>query len=265
VTPIVESIPVEPIPTPVEPIPTPRTDGGEAGAPPTPTDGANAGIPETPTEETDGYVAALLPTSPGILETPTGGDVAAVTPACGDVATVTPAGGDVAAVTPTGGDGAAVPPTSPSSVDMAPSCKWQVNTSYLDYRTGDSNRLEPRRSLGSEMLSTIPKLADGKLEAVDRPQDVDRLLARKSLGSEETIIVTGNSSGGEAFADPAETKYAYQMLVQGGGRPLDVNPANKEKYLSDEEFQTVFGMPAADFAALAKWKQQKLKKEKQLF
>merc|ERR1712007_273731 len=71
--------------------------------------------------------------------------------------------------------------------------------------------------------------------------------------------------GSASYSDPAETKYDYQVLIQAESRPSDVDPANKEKYLSDEGFQTVFGMGAADFVALPKWKQQKLKKEKHLF
>merc|ERR1712137_314824 len=188
--------------------------------------------------------------------------------------------------------------------------KWQVDTTYIDHRTADPNRLESRRDKNTDpalptqdVVQPAPKMVDGKWETVDvsyidrRTQDVDRLLARKgtqSLGGTEaasatvkkedgkwkvdmsyidhrtidTSNLTRKDAGGDgnvSFSDPTETKYDYQTLSQAECRPSDVDPANKEKYLSDEEFQTVFGMHSGDFAALPKWKQQKLKKEKQLF
>merc|ERR1712137_698685 len=242
--------------TPEEPVPVLPTNGGDAEVPSTPTGGADTGIPGTPP----------------------GGNVAAQ-----------PASSDV----------------------VRTSSKWQVDTSYIDYRTGDPNRLESRRdkdtdpvlpSQGAVQTAPTSKMVDGKWETVDvsyidrRTQDVDRLLARKntqSLGTEatsasvkkedgkwkvdmsyidhrtiDTSNLTRKDAGGEgssSFSDPAETKYDYQTLSQAESRPSDVDPANKEKYLSDEDFQTVFGMAPSDFVALPKWKQQKLKKEKQLF
>eukprot|EP00483_Globobulimina_turgida_P012408 UN12431 len=41
--------------------------------------------------------------------------------------------------------------------------------------------------------------------------------------------------------------------------------ANKEKYLNDEDFKSVFGMSKDEFAGLAGWKQKNLKKVKGFF
>ncbi|CAE7595284.1 VIL1 [Symbiodinium sp. CCMP2592] len=54
-------------------------------------------------------------------------------------------------------------------------------------------------------------------------------------------------------------------LRVSNGRPQDVDPARRELYLSDEEFQAVFGMAVADFLKQPKWKQQNAKKAKDLF
>jgi len=43
------------------------------------------------------------------------------------------------------------------------------------------------------------------------------------------------------------------------GRPADVDPARREQYLSDSDFQSVFGMSFADFQKSPKWKQQNAK------
>jgi hypothetical protein len=44
-----------------------------------------------------------------------------------------------------------------------------------------------------------------------------------------------------------------------------VDPTKKEAYLSNEEFQNVFGMSKDAFYNLKKWKQQDLRKAKSLF
>ncbi|CAE7938574.1 VIL1, partial [Symbiodinium necroappetens] len=82
---------------------------------------------------------------------------------------------------------------------------------------------------------------------------------------------TGNLTRKEAteqgadYADPAERKYRHEELRVSNGRPQDVDPARRELYLSDEEFQAVFGMAVADFLKQPKWKQQNAKKAKDLF
>uniref|UniRef100_A0AAX7U5J2 HP domain-containing protein n=1 Tax=Astatotilapia calliptera TaxID=8154 RepID=A0AAX7U5J2_ASTCA len=47
--------------------------------------------------------------------------------------------------------------------------------------------------------------------------------------------------------------------------PEGVDPKQKEKYLSDTDFTTVFGMTKDEFVSLPQWKQLKMKKEKGMF
>ncbi|KAM7401949.1 hypothetical protein PAMP_017226 [Pampus punctatissimus] len=47
--------------------------------------------------------------------------------------------------------------------------------------------------------------------------------------------------------------------------PQYVDPTQKEKYLSDSDFNNIFGITKDDFASLPQWKKLKLKKEKGLF
>ena len=49
------------------------------------------------------------------------------------------------------------------------------------------------------------------------------------------------------------------------GVPAGVDPASKEQYLSDADFQAIFGMDKAAFAALKEWKRKDLKKQRGLF
>uniref|UniRef100_A0A8D2KRB0 Villin-1 n=1 Tax=Varanus komodoensis TaxID=61221 RepID=A0A8D2KRB0_VARKO len=55
------------------------------------------------------------------------------------------------------------------------------------------------------------------------------------------------------------------MNVPAEELPKGVNPCKKEHYLSEEDFQAVFGMSRQQFSTLATWKQQAIKKEKGLF
>ncbi|CAM9904792.1 unnamed protein product [Heterosigma akashiwo] len=56
--------------------------------------------------------------------------------------------------------------------------------------------------------------------------------------------------------------YSYEQLRD---KLVDVPPQEREQYLSDTDFQEVFGVTRNEFNALAKWKQQNLKKQKGLF
>uniref|UniRef100_A0A8C4ED39 HP domain-containing protein n=1 Tax=Dicentrarchus labrax TaxID=13489 RepID=A0A8C4ED39_DICLA len=47
--------------------------------------------------------------------------------------------------------------------------------------------------------------------------------------------------------------------------PEGVDPTNKEKHLSDSDFNDVFGITKDDFASLPRWKQLSMKKEKRMF
>lgn len=65
------------------------------------------------------------------------------------------------------------------------------------------------------------------------------------------------------FADPGAKKFSLAELQ--GARPESVNPAYKERYLADAEFESVFKLTPAAFAKLPQWKQTNKKKEMQLF
>jgi hypothetical protein len=66
-----------------------------------------------------------------------------------------------------------------------------------------------------------------------------------------------------AFLDAATNKFDYEALKTG--IPEGVNPAAKETYLSDEQFNSIIGMAPDAFAALKDWKKKDIKKAKGLF
>ena len=69
-----------------------------------------------------------------------------------------------------------------------------------------------------------------------------------------------------AAAVPAGESIPYADLVAATpDGPLSLDWANKEKYLSDDEFASVLGMSKAEFAALPAWKRKDKKKAVNLF
>lgn len=64
------------------------------------------------------------------------------------------------------------------------------------------------------------------------------------------------------YLDHKTSKFSHQELK---GFPAGVDPTKKEAYLSDAEFQTLFGMNYDAFLLLKKWKQQEVKKKHELF
>ena len=57
--------------------------------------------------------------------------------------------------------------------------------------------------------------------------------------------------------------HSYEALK--GALPDGVDPAQKEEYLSDAEFVTVFGVDRITFRGMPKWKRDQQKKTKGLF
>lgn len=69
-----------------------------------------------------------------------------------------------------------------------------------------------------------------------------------------------------ASAQADEAHFSLQQLQTGKTGDLPgVQIAHKERYLSDRDFQTCFGMSKEAFAGLPSWQQQSMKKKNNLF
>jgi len=150
--------------------------------------------------------------------------------------------------------------------------KWkQVSTSYINHRTQDCDRLEGRKSVKQAAASmeelnpaaaapsaSVKKEGDGKWK-------VDTSYIGYRTGDTGNLDRKMEATDDATFADPSEKKYPYQELKGASVRPNDVDPKTKELYLSVEDFKAVFQMDPDGFCKLPKWKQQNLKKAKDLF
>eukprot|EP00438_Fugacium_kawagutii_P001261 Skav224309 [mRNA] locus=scaffold227:124330:130598:+ [translate_table: standard] len=107
--------------------------------------------------------------------------------------------------------------------------KFQVDTSYINYRTGEVDRLEgpPSAMVGGDPAQKKFSHQELKVSS-DKPPDVDP---------------------------------AAQAAVSCGFP----DKAKREQYLSSADFQSIFGMTLPEFQKLPKWKQQNAKKAKELF
>merc|ERR1719313_1866621 len=115
--------------------------------------------------------------------------------------------------------------------------------------------LEANAGGTSASSATTKKNADGKWS-------VDTSYIGYRTGDTSNLDRNIEKADGPSYADPAEKKFSHEELK---GKPKDVDPAKREQYLSDDDFQTIFGMDRAAFGALPKWKQNNAKKAKDLF
>lgn len=77
------------------------------------------------------------------------------------------------------------------------------------------------------------------------------------------------AGGGKQASSTAQTQggayHPYSCLVAGVQWPAGVNPANRERHLSEADFRGVLGMARSQYDGLPVWKRDQLKKQKSLF
>jgi len=86
--------------------------------------------------------------------------------------------------------------------------------------------------------------------------------------SHAAALTAGNMMRQESNVDQIlkeyEKTFTHQQLIDGD-YPASLDTSKKEAYLSDVEFVNVFGMSKSEFARQPKWKQEHMKKSKDLF
>ncbi len=81
-------------------------------------------------------------------------------------------------------------------------------------------------------------------------------------------VVSGSGSEADAaaaavgFHDPSTTVLTLEEAQRGGPH---VDPSRREQYLSNTEFQQLFGCTKAEFVGLQSWKRDAAKKKNKLF
>ncbi|CAE7805019.1 VLN1 [Symbiodinium necroappetens] len=139
--------------------------------------------------------------------------------------------------------------------------KFKVDMSYISHRTKEVGRLEGRRSV-REPEALAATSASATVRKDGGTWKVDTSYIGHRTGDTGNLTRKEAHEAAAAYADPAQKKYSHEELRVSSGRPEDVDPAKRELYLSEEDFQAVFGMAMADFLKQPKWKQQNAKKSK---
>jgi len=137
--------------------------------------------------------------------------------------------------------------------------KFDVDASPINHRASQVDSLADTHSSGTS--PSVAQYGTEKKEGSGWKVNTGYIQLRC------TTAIVGNrdeSKMESSYADPANRKYSYEEL-RLSKRPADVDPARKELYLSDSEFQNIFNCSPVDFSRLPKWKQQNTKNEKGLF
>jgi hypothetical protein len=144
--------------------------------------------------------------------------------------------------------------------------KWKVDTSYVKGKTLDTSLLRDDKAESAASMghsASVKKDGEGKWT-------VDTGYVQHRTGDVANLEKKAETTTTSNFADFEATKFSYQELIEEWAkekqdRKLNLDPANREKYLSAAEFQTIFGIGLDELQKMPKWKRDKLKKEKNLF
>ncbi|XP_028853544.1 advillin [Denticeps clupeoides] len=90
---------------------------------------------------------------------------------------------------------------------------------------------------------------------------------KMELGEVTSLTRVANEQKSAAENNKVYQEFQPNQLMNRAAEnlPNGVDPAQREKYLSDRDFLAIFGMPREKFASLPQWKQLNIKKGKGLF
>jgi len=158
--------------------------------------------------------------------------------------------------------------------DMGPAAEeklcvlWETNVTLTRlYATLHSRKFNGDNTRGEVRNKEIMRRKEAGRDWLDldpaRKEEflVQQTAARKKAEEEAALTNAPISAKIESTGGP----YTYKQLTCAKEFfPDDVITGNKETFLSDEEFATVFGMDKEAFGKLPKWKQNGQKKDKKL-
>ncbi|KAF7700879.1 dematin isoform X2 [Silurus meridionalis] len=125
-------------------------------------------------------------------------------------------------------------------------------------------------SSGASKSATLPTCSRSGLSRLQSAEFATTDSEKTRTGLQNGDTLRGRMDRGNSLPSMLEQKvYPYEMLiVNHRGRcklPPGVDRTRLERHLSPEEFQSLFGMPIAEFDRLSLWKRNDLKKKVLLF
>jgi len=93
-----------------------------------------------------------------------------------------------------------------------------------------------------------------------------RVVTPQNKANEEVAQMPNNELEGTGQGLTLTRKFSVEQMQEARAwQALDVEPAGRERYLSSEDFGSVFGMNQDAFAQLKTWRRERLKKQHRLF
>ncbi|KAL8125476.1 villin-3-like isoform X1 [Apium graveolens] len=128
------------------------------------------------------------------------------------------------------------------------------------FRSGRSTPTEPVFSEKSENLPEVEdSVGTSKVEETEVVQPA-------AESNEETEPKAEAEQDEDGTGSESESTFSYDQLKSKSDNPVTgIDFKRREAYLSDEEFQTIFGMSKEAFSKFPRWKQDILKKKHDLF
>ncbi|WOH06479.1 hypothetical protein DCAR_0625907 [Daucus carota subsp. sativus] len=123
-----------------------------------------------------------------------------------------------------------------------------------------SSKIPPTEPMHSGKSENLPEVTDSEeTTEVEETQIVQPVSENEESEPKPKVEQEENGSGSQITFD-------YERLKAKSDNPVTgIDFKQREAYLSDEEFQTIFGMLKEAFYKLPKWKQDMLKKKVDLF
>ncbi|KAF4082584.1 hypothetical protein AMELA_G00153170 [Ameiurus melas] len=123
---------------------------------------------------------------------------------------------------------------------------------------------------GASKSATLPPCSRSVLARLQSAEFASTDSEKATTGLQNGDTQRGRMDRGNSLPSMLEQKvFPYEMLiVTHRGRcklPPGVDRTRLERHLSPEEFETLFGMPMAEFDRLSLWKRNELKKKVSLF
>nr|XP_019583183.1 PREDICTED: villin-like protein isoform X3 [Rhinolophus sinicus] len=146
--------------------------------------------------------------------------------------------------------------------------KWTNNQSYEEVVDGSLRAVSAISEITAEVhnfrLSRCPsngRTGPSALQALKGSQDSseNELELGPNVGGTSTSASSYHSSPGSMINGGLPREQLMHQAAED--LPEGVDPAHKEFYLSDADFQDIFGKSKEEFYSMAKWKQQQEKKQ----
>ncbi|XP_037382348.1 villin-like protein isoform X2 [Talpa occidentalis] len=149
--------------------------------------------------------------------------------------------------------------------------KWTNNPSYEEVVEGSLGAI----SAISRITAEVNKFHLSSWPRNGRAGTLGLQTFRSSHDSLESELELSSKTGGSTSSSHSSSSYpsSPRATINGGLRreqlmyqaakdlPEGVDPAHKESYLSDADFQDIFGKSKKEFYSMAKWRQQQEKKQ----